>query len=240
MTAPFLTASWDDLVLASFVAPAELLQGYLPRRTELDSPDAWPHLTLVTVVALRFRHMRVRGLPVPTAGDVPEVNLRFYARHGQTRGAVFLREYVGHPLVVAGARLLYGEPYRLARVGHEVVRDRGSVRSRTVLQTSSGRGTMEVIGAGEPLISPESGVEHWLKEHYWGFGRSRSGDTIRYRVAHPVWRTYRVVEARVGIDPGLLMGGRWRTIDWASRLHSVVLAEGSAASVYPSEPLPDG
>lgn len=238
MSRPFLTARWEDVLLVSFRAPVELLQPRLPPGLELDTPDAEPGLHLVSVVALRFEDLRVRGLPVPTARAFPEVNLRFYARHGDTRGAVFLREYVPHRLVAVGARIAYNEPYRVAGVVHDVQRDgAGSITATTELRLPDRAGMIEVVADDAPATPAPDGVDHWLKEHYWGFGRGRDGHTRRYRVDHPVWRTFPVRDARVGLDPGLIMGGRWAELDWDTRRHSTVLAEGSAAAIHPAQRL---
>jgi uncharacterized protein len=239
MSRPFLTARWDDVLLVSFRAPAELLQRYLPPALELDTPDAEPGLHLVSVVALRFGELRIHGLPIPTVSTFPEVNLRFYARHGDERGAVFLREYVPHPLVAAGARIVYNEPYRLAGVAHDVERDgAGSISSTTELRRRGRAGRIEVVAADAPITPAADSVEHWLKEHYWGFGLGRDGRTRRYRVDHPVWPTFPVREARiVDLDPGRIMGGRWAELGWSTQRHSIVLAEGSDAAIYPAERL---
>lgn len=237
MARPFLTARWTDLVLANYRAPVELLRPHVPPGSELDTPDGAPDLHLVSVVAFRFAGLRVFGLPLPTAGDFPEVNLRCYVRRGERRAAVFLNEYVPAHLVVIGARLLYRQPYRLAEISHRVQGGGEAIEVRTTFARGDRRGEIRLRAANRPETPPESSVEHFLKEHYWGFDRGRRGTGFRYRVDHPVWRTFPVEEHHVAIDPATLGDERWREVDWRERLHSVLFAEGSAATIYTGEPL---
>ncbi|MBI3971497.1 MAG: DUF2071 domain-containing protein [Chloroflexi bacterium] len=237
VTRPFLTARWTDVVLASYRVPPELLQPHIPPGSELDAPDDAPGLHLLSLVALRFSDTRVLGVPVPTAQDFPELNLRFYARRGERRAAVFLREFVPVPLVVLGARLLYRQPYHLASVAHRVRSERGLIRVHTTFAHRGHHGELRLVARDAPETPPPGSQAHWLKEHYWGFDRGWTGQGFRYRVAHPVWRTHPVLEAEVSIDPGAILGGAWRSLDWPERLHSVVFADGSAATVYTPEPL---
>jgi uncharacterized protein len=237
MTRPVLTARWEHVVLVSYRVPSELLMPHLPPGIELDTLDEAPEAGLVSVVALRFRALRVHRVPIPTAQDFGEVNLRFYVRRATDHGSVFLREYVSHPLVIAGARLFYGEPYRRARIRHDAVRDASTMRVETSFARGDRSGRIQLVADADACVPDPGSIEHWLKERYWGFGRGRDGGTVRYRVTHPVWPIHRVRDASLGVDPGLLMGGGWGEIDWARQWHSTVVAAGSPAAIYPAETL---
>lgn len=236
---PFLTARWTDVVLANYRVPPALLRPYVPPGSELDTPDGEPDRHLLSLVAFDFAGTRVRGVSVPTARRFPEVNLRCYVRREEKRAVVFLREFVPAPLIVAGARLLYHQPYALAAIGHRVERDDVYLTVRTTFATRRHRGEIRLRARNAPSTPLPESEEHFLKEHYWGFDRTASGRSFRYRVDHPVWRTFPVEEASVTIDPGALLGGDWRSIDWPAALHSVLFAEGSEATVYGAEPLID-
>lgn len=84
---------------------------------------------------------------------------------------------------------------------------------------------------------PTDSIDHFLKGRFWRFGRGWRGVSFRYRMEHPVWRTYPVEAVISSLDPSAILGGHWPALDWAAALHSVVLAEGSAARIYPREPL---
>src|SRR2546429_431786 len=88
---PFLTGRWTNLFLASFAVPDELLLRRLPPGLEL---DRYHGRAFVSLVAFDFLDTRVFAIPWPGYRNFPEVNLRFYVRHGEQRGVVFIRELV--------------------------------------------------------------------------------------------------------------------------------------------------
>lgn len=237
VTRPFLTARWTNLVLANYRVPMELLLPHVPPGSELDTPDEDPGLHLLSLVAMRFAHTHVYGIPVPTAQSFPEVNLRFYVRRGSMRACVFLREFVPVPLVALGAWLFYNQPYRLATLAHEVQTQGKMISVHTEFKHRQHHGEIRLLACNDPITPSPDSQEHFLKEHYWGFDRARSGKSFRYRVSHPVWRTYPIEQVEVTIDPGAILGGAWKVIDWRKALHSVLFAEGSLAVVYEAEPL---
>ena len=81
-------------------------------------------------------------------------------------------------------------------------------------------------------MPPTDSPAHFLKEHSFGYGRSRQGQRVSYRVDHPVWRIWPNVTPRLEVDTGKLYGPEWEflasTPPW-----EVVAAEGSAVSVFP-------
>src|SRR5882672_8618368 len=87
----FLTARWTNLFLATYAVPQELLRPRLPPGLDLDLRDGQ---AFVSLVAFDFLDTRVLGVPWPGYRNFPELNLRFYVRHGERRGVVFVREYV--------------------------------------------------------------------------------------------------------------------------------------------------
>jgi hypothetical protein len=60
---------------------------------------------------------------------------------------------------------------------------------------------------------------------------------MRFQIDHPSWRTHAVDAATVDIDLGALLGGRWLDVGDAAALHSVFVAEGSAAEISLPETL---
>ena len=93
----------------TFAADEERLRPYLPRGATIDTLEGSPRVSLV---AFEFRRTRVRGLAIPRHIAFPEINLRFYVRHGGERGVVFIRELVPRRAIATVARLLYNEPYQ--------------------------------------------------------------------------------------------------------------------------------
>lgn len=231
---PFLTAVWSDLILASYAVPDEALTPYLRPGLTL---DRWQGSAWCSLVAFDFRQTRVLGVHAPprtTLRDFPEFNLRFYVREGDRRGVVFVRELVPNALVAGVARAVYNEPYVTARMKSRVTQV-GSVRRVRYDFAFGGRGHMIAVTAHSPAsVPPDDTLDTWLKEQAWGFGRLHNGSPTRYRVSHPIWRTYAVEQYDLVVDMETLYGPAWRLLQGRAP-DSVVLAEGSAVAVYPNE-----
>ena len=227
MKRPFLTARWENLALLTYVVPPEALRPHLPPGLDLDTRDGH---AFVSLVGFDFLDTRVGGVPWPGFRDFPEINLRFYVRHGEERGVVFIHELVPQRLVAWMARVLYNEPY--AATPMQNTRDETPDRlTMTYRFDWQGRPqTVRVTGAKPTETpSPES-TAHFFKEHRWGFGTTRRGQTVRYEVTHPVWPTYRVTSFDLDLDWARLYGPRWAFLQDAEP-YSVVLATGSPVKV---------
>ena len=91
----FLTARWEDLIMANYEVDPQILVSRVPHGTELDLNDG---RCFVSLVGFMFRDTRVLGIPVPWHINFEEVNLRFYIKRElptETRRAVcFVKEIV--------------------------------------------------------------------------------------------------------------------------------------------------
>jgi uncharacterized protein YqjF (DUF2071 family) len=229
MSRAFLTARWTNLFLATYAVPEELLKSRLPPGLELDLRDGQ---AFVSLVAFDFVDTRVLGIPWPGYRNFPELNLRFYVKHGNERGVVFIREYVGKRLVAWIARGIYNEPYRVAPMTSVVTEDSETITVEHRL-TAAGRTNVLRVTGSKPAYCPEpSSVEHFFKEHHWWFNTDRRGRLVRYRVDHPVWEVYPVRDYLVDLDWASVYGPEWHFLQGVQPL-STILAAGSAIKVYP-------
>jgi uncharacterized protein len=230
---PFLTARWSNLAILTWeVAPA-LLEPHLPPGLELDRRDG---AVFASLVAFDFIDTRVLGIPWPGLTRFPEVNLRFYVRRGERRGVVFIREFVPQAVVAWVARALYNEPYLVAPVESGVGEESSGIVTVRRLRWRGQAQSIEVTGGKPAFRPPEDSLEHFFKEHEWGFGRDRRGRTVAYRVRHPVWDVYPVRSWTLDFDTELVYGSGWNRLS-SEKPASVILAAGSAVSVYSAERL---
>jgi len=230
---PFLTARWVNVALVSYPVPDAVLAPRLPRGLAL---DRWEGQAFVSLVAFDFVDTRVAGVAWPGFTRFPEVNLRFYVRDGDRRGVVFLRELVPARMVALLARLLYNEPYRVARLrsATETWSDRIGIAHEFVWAGRRQRVAVEGRRPAEPAA--ETGATHFFKEHAWGYGIDRRGGLLRYAVDHPRWHVHPDAMARVELDFGAVYGPEWGFLTGLVPEH-VALAEGSPVAVYPGERL---
>jgi uncharacterized protein YqjF (DUF2071 family) len=229
MAAPFLTATWSNLFLATYVAPAELLEPRLPPGTTLDRLDG---NAFVSLVAFEFLDTRVRGIGWPGYRSFAELNLRFYVRCGDDRGVVFVREFVPQRVVAWLARTLYNEPYRAAPLRATRETGDGVHRMRYELDWAKRAHRLSVDADPSTLRPTEDSVEHFFKEHRWGFGVTRAGALLRYEVNHPAWDIHPVRSYAIDFDFAAVYGPEWAFLA-AAKPFSTVLAVGSPIEVYP-------
>lgn len=230
----FLSAQWRDLIIASYGVEPGLLERRLPDGLEL---DLFEGQAVCSLVGFMFLDTRVLGVAWPGYRDFPEINLRFYVREkdGDRRGVVFVRELVRSRIVAQIARRLYNEPYVRAQIDSNIVQS--EARSvRYGFRSNGGRGMMRVESATEHAIPGADSSEHWFKEHQWGYGSTRRGQTLRYEVQHPHWACHRVQEHEIDVDWGAIYGEEWAHMREVEPL-SVVHAVGSEIKVFGAERL---
>jgi uncharacterized protein YqjF (DUF2071 family) len=224
----FLTARWEDLIMVNYEVDPEVLASRVPHGTELDLNDG---RCFVSLVGFMFRDTRVLGLPVPWHVNFEEVNLRFYIKRelpAETRRAVcFVKEIVPRRAIAMVARTLYGEPYECWSMGH--------YRSETHVEydwSDAGMTNRLNVEIGDSHGVPEPGSHgEFIIEHYWGYtGRGR-GRVDEYKVEHPKWELFSVKEKRIDVDFAATYGSEFGFLT-AAEPYSVLLAKGSAVSVY--------
>jgi uncharacterized protein len=225
----FLTARWCNLILANYPVPDELLLPHLPPGVEL---DRWNGSGYASLVGFQFLDTKVIGIGWPTFRHFPEWNLRIYVRYNGQRGVCFVREFVPQRFVAWVARTIYNEPYHAARMTMQIDDNPGSLTATYTTEFGGRVHSLTTTGT-KPAVRPgPDSVEHFFKEHSWGFGRTHRGKLLRYEVNHPEWDVYPVTNFRADVDWGSLYGPAWAPMT-GREPDSVVLAVGSAVSVYP-------
>jgi len=73
----FLTARWEDLIMANYEVEPSLLGSRMPLGTELDLHEG---KCFVSLVGFMFLDTRVKEFLIPLHINFEEVNLRFYVR----------------------------------------------------------------------------------------------------------------------------------------------------------------
>ena len=229
MSRPFLTARWHNLILAQYAVDEAVIRPFLPPGVE---PDRFQDRCFVSLVAFQFLKTKVLGVGWPTFRNFPEWNLRIYARHEGRRGVVFVREFVPQRFVAWVARVVYNEPYRRARLTMAIDDTPASLTARYTVDYGGKVHELRATGT-KPAIRPgPDSLEHFFKEHSWGYGRTRRGKLIRYEVSHPEWDVCPVTDHHIDVDWAALYGPEWGTMTGRAP-DSVVLAAGSEIAVYP-------
>lgn len=223
----FLTAKWQDLIMANYEVDPSLIESRVPRGTEIDLNDG---KCFISLVGFMFLETRVLGVPIPFHVNFEEVNLRFYTKRvlsDETRRAVcFVKEIVPRWAIATVARVVYGEPYECWQMSHE--------RTETTIAYDwerDGRRNRLSVEIVESIGVPVSGSHgEFIIEHYWGY-TERGNRVDEYKVEHPKWELFSVKNELIEVGFGKTYGPEFAFLS-EQKPYSVLLAKGSEVAVY--------
>jgi uncharacterized protein len=231
----FLTAEWRDLVMLNYVVDPNLLIPYVPSGTSLES---FADKTYISLVGFRFCNTKLLGrLRVPFHANFEEVNLRFYVRRQTNdeirRGVVFIAEVVPRRAIAMTARLLYGENYKWAPMGHCIENEEGIARINFQWKVDGRWSGISARTSGPPALLQSGSLEQFIMEHYWGYSARRNG-SVEYHVSHEPWQVWATVSASFEGDASLHYGRGFNVI-LQRPPDSAFVADGSAVTVFRGE-----
>ncbi len=227
----FLTAKWQDLIMANYKVEPSLLTDFLPKHTTLDLHEGDCYVSLV---AFKFLDTKVLGIPVPFHTNFEEVNLRFYVKRETKdevrRGVVFVKEIVPKAAISFVAKTVYGEPYETWQMQHKKSDGEiGYFWSKDKVKNRVNVEYKENLG-----IPPAGSHREFIIEHYWGYTKRNVNRTDEYKVEHPKWEVFNVNYAEIEVDFGKTYGERFAFLSDVEP-NTIFLAKGSEVSVYKGE-----
>ncbi len=225
----FLTAKWQDLVMANYAIDPNLLADLVPKGTELDFFEGE---TYISLVAFKFVDTAVLGFKIPFHTNFEEVNLRFYVRRGDKRGVVFIKEIVPRMAISFVARTFYGEPYETWSMRH--IQKENELTYLWAKNRKKNR--VHVEFKDELGIPEDNSHESFIIEHYWGYTKRDEKRTDEYKVEHPKWNLFDVNYAEIEVDFSFTYGKRFAFLS-VTEPTSILMAKGSEISVYKGEKL---
>ena len=226
----FLTARWENLVMANFEVDPVLLQPYLPKGTEL---DLYKGKVYVSLVGFLFCKTRLFGVPVPFFGRFEEVNLRFYVTRQEgaecRRGVVFINEIVPHKIIAFMANWLYKEHYTAAATRSSMqVGEKRELSYHWKINKQWNH--LRVTASLNETLMEKGSMEEFIFEHYYGYTKINESLSGEYRVDHPAWQTFAVESCEIKCDYKAIYGKSFAFLSEVMP-SSVLLARGSAVSV---------
>lgn len=227
MKTHFLLAEWNNLIIANYVVPKELLLPYVPYKTEL---DFFEQKTCVSLVGFKFLNTKVLGFSIPRHVNFEEVNLRFYIRHNDhgnwKRGVVFIKEIVPKRAVSFIANNLYREKYATMDMRHFHNDTRGCFEAGYEWQYKKKWNKISAVTDKRSKKIVPGSCESFFADHYWGYSRYSDTKTYQYQVEHPVWETLKVISHSIDCDFGSLYGKEFSFLNTENPA-SVLMTKGS-------------
>jgi uncharacterized protein YqjF (DUF2071 family) len=183
-----MTQSWLDATFLHWAVDPALVAPLLPAGV---LPDVIDGTTYVGLIAFRMHRIGWPPSPgLPYIGSFPETNVRLYSVDAAgRRGVVFLSLEASRLLPVATARLVFGLPYRWARMTAYRFGDLYWYASRRREPGSPPAQSMIGVRAGSAIETPGP-LEHFLTAR-WRLHFSLGGRTVHMPNAHPRWPLHR-------------------------------------------------
>lgn len=216
--------------MANYSVDKQILEAYLPHRTEI---DFWNGVCYVSLVGFMFLNTKVKGFKIPFHANFEEVNLRFYVRYKDNgewkRGVVFIKEIVPKASLTFVANTIYKENYETMPMSHswQTVNDSLTVEYKW---RKNRWNLIRVVADNVATGIQDGSEEEFITEHYWGYTKIRDNRTSEYGVEHPRWDVYRTIDYSVDVDFGDVYGQTFGFLKTETP-RSVFLAEGSEIQV---------
>jgi uncharacterized protein YqjF (DUF2071 family) len=231
MTKTFLSARWENLIMANYEVNPDVLTPYLPNGVELDFYNG---KTYVSLVGFMFNDTRLFQIPIPFLGTFEEINLRFYVTRLEgdniKRGVVFINETVPYKLVAWIANKLYKEHYTAIPTKNSFQSSDHSKRIEYQWKINKEWNHLSVNASKANEQMPAGGVEEFIFEHYYGYTKINERVSQEYKVNHPRWMVNKVTDHSIHCDFRSMYGKDFSFLS-DRQPESVILAEGSSVTV---------
>jgi len=231
MTDTFLSARWENLIMANYEVSPDVLLPYLPHGVEL---DFYKNKTYVSLVGFMFKKTCLFNIPIPFLGTFEEINLRFYVKRVEgdivKRGVVFINETVPYKLVAWLANKLYKENYIAIPTKSLIVNSESTKNIKYEWRINRRWNHISVNTARENEQMLPGSVEEFIFEHYYGYTKINSQLSLEYKVNHPRWQVYKLIDYSILCDFKSMYGNDFSLLS-NHQPDSVIIAKGSPVTV---------
>ncbi|MBA2612804.1 MAG: DUF2071 domain-containing protein [Bacteroidetes bacterium] len=227
----FLQAKWENIIMANYAVPVNVLAPYLPKGLEIDTYQGNAYVSLVGFL---FKDTRIFKIPIPKLGTFEEVNLRFYVCRKEggelKRGVVFINETVPYKAVAWLANKLYKEHYTAVKTKHRwQIND--SIKQITYQWLLNNKWNTISVEAQQPTLEMfKNSFEEFIFEHYYGYTKVNATTTEEYKINHPRWKINTIKSSTIDCDFEANYGSDFAFLN-SIKPTSVFIAEGSAIEV---------
>ena len=232
MTSHFLHAEWNNLIMANYVVPKEVLSPYIPLKTEL---DFYNEKTFVSLIGFMFLNTKIRGLSVPYHINFEEVNLRFYVKHHDNiqwkRGTVFIKEIVPRPAISFLANSLYKEKYSTMKMKHFHIEKADAIETCYEWKSKKQWNKLSASCLKKSQSPRVKSEEEFIAEHYWGYTKYKKDITYEYEVIHPRWEIFNATEYNIDCDFAGIYGNEFSFLK-DTIPSSIFMAKGSEVKIH--------
>ncbi len=232
MKSYFLNAAWNNLIMANYAVPPDILLPFVPHNTVLDSFNGE---TYVSLVGFMFMNTKMMGFSIPYHENFEEVNLRFYVKSnaGGTcrRGVSFIKEIVPKPAITLLANTLYKEKYSTMKMRHFQNDKGGGIETGYEWKFENKWNKISAVSEKKSLPMRINSEEEFIADQSWGFSKISPAKTYEYEVQHPRWEIFPVSDYTIDCDFGGLYGNEFSFLK-DTKPTSIFMAKGSEVKIF--------
>lgn len=227
----FLRANWENIIMVNYEIDPNILLPFLPKGVELDLYDGKAYISLV---GFMFKNTKLFNIPIPKLGTFEEINLRFYVTRKEgnliKRGVVFINETIPYKIVAWMANALYKEHYTVVPTKHSIIKDEISQKVTFEWMVNKKWNSIYVENKIASSRMEQHSLEKFIYEHYYGYTKITENKTEEYRLQHPSWKIYDVVDYKIECDFEAMYGKAFSCLNH-TKPAAVFIAEGSAVAI---------
>jgi len=227
----FLEAHWENIVMANYAVPIDVLLPYLPNGCQLDLHEGQAYVSLV---GFMFKKTKLFKIPIPLLGTFEEINLRFYVHRKEgsiiKRGVVFINETIPYRAVAWVANKLYKEHYTTIPTKNNIYINATQKKIEYLWQINKVWNSIYIESSTDKDDMQTNSFEEFIFEHYYGYTKIDKLKTEEYIINHPRWKVNKITSYKINCDFDKMYGNHFSFLNTVNP-NSVFLAEGSPVSV---------
>jgi len=227
----FLKANWENIVMANYEIPEEILLKYLPKGVTI---DLYKGKAYISLVGFLFKNTKIFNVPMYKLGTFEEINLRFYVSRKVgneiRRGVVFINETVPYKAVAWLANALYKEHYTTIPTRHKWSFTDKQKEIKYEWLVNKKWNSIELFASKDQKKMEKNSFESFIFEHYYGYTKYNDTITEEYQIAHPSWLVNEIETYKIDCDFENMYGKDFAVLD-KTEPSSIFLAEGSAITI---------
>ncbi len=227
----FLKAKWENIIMANYAVPQEVLKPYLPKGVEL---DLYKEEAYVSLVGFMFKGTRLFNIPIPYFGNFEEINLRFYVKRKEgdieKRGVVFINETIPYKLVAWVANKLYKEHYTTIPTKHVINENENEKQIEYYWAKNKKWNSIKLLASAVAYKMENDSFEFFIYEHFLGYTKVDKYTTIEYELMHPSWEINKVESYSIDCNFAQMYGSDFEVLNH-QKPTAVFMAVGSHVEV---------
>lgn len=219
------TYECKNLVLLSFITPAEVLQKHLPPHTKLDLYNGH---CLISLAGYQLNNVKIEGLKAPLKANFDQIALQFYVKHFDgakwKKGIVYLKQITDNALSNTLSNIFAHTKFTTKPTATEFKQENNEIQIKYAWKEADDWDFFGVTAENFATLTEQHSLEEFVLERPFVYQKFREDQTDEYELSHQRWRSFSCKNHEMEVDFTLRFGAEFSHL---KKVHSAILAEGS-------------